>query len=257
MAIRGVQPLCDHGKQRDAFPARGVFRGPPPMPVLPFYKLAYHCVPSRSKMDPQAPPCFPLNFGYNHGSDCFKIVDAETGRVVHSRNVTWHQSREPIISLAPTLGSGVSLSSDAKTPDYVYIQPTPAATATPATAPATVAPVPASVVTVPAPTPTSNPPTPIPDRVVRELGHEADVRMPGRTRGKKRTMSTRAALAQYLATRGGFNEAFREHDLPKAEIDLPTAPASNIPTPSTVAETEASEHAEIWCGSRARKFSGL
>ena len=62
----------------------------PLMMVLPFCKPAYHRVSRRSKMDPQARPWFSLNCEYNHGSDCFKIMDAETGRVVHSRDVTWH-----------------------------------------------------------------------------------------------------------------------------------------------------------------------
>ena len=101
------------------------------MPVLSFCKPAYHRVLWRSKMAPQARPCFSLNFGYNHGSDCFKIMDAETERVVHSRDVTWHQPREPLIFPAPQVGSGVPQSSSgAETPDYVYIQQTPAATAT-------------------------------------------------------------------------------------------------------------------------------
>ena len=45
----------------------------------------------------------------------------------------------------------------AEAPDYVYIQPTPAATATPATAPATAAPVPASAFAAPAPAPLLTP----------------------------------------------------------------------------------------------------
>ena len=48
-----------------------------------------------------------------------------------------------------------------------------------------------------------------------------------------------------LATREAFGEAFREYALPKHEADLPTAPASDLPTPSTIAEAEAPEHAEI------------
>ena len=103
-----------------------------------------------------------------------------------SRDVTWHQPREPLISPAPTVGSRTPyLLSDAETPDYVYIQSTPAATATPAAAPATAASVPASAVTAPAPLP--NPPASISDRVVRELGHEADVRsILERTQGETR-----------------------------------------------------------------------
>ena len=64
------------------------FGGRPPMPVVPFFKPAYDRVPRQSKMDRQARPCFFLNFGYNHGSDCFNIMDAETGMIVHSRDVT-------------------------------------------------------------------------------------------------------------------------------------------------------------------------
>ena len=175
---------------------------------------------------------------------------------MHSRDVTWHQSREPLISPALTVGSGVPQSSfGAETPDYVYIQPTPVATAIPAAAP-----VPASAIAAP------TPPASIPDRVVRKLGHKADVRMPGRTRGEMRAMRDshhsmglmfHAALVHGLATREAFEEAFREHTLPKPEADLPTAPASDLLTPSTITEAESSEHAEIWRGSRAREFRGL
>ena len=54
-----------------------------------------------------------------------------------------------------------------------------------------------------------------------------------------------------------FDKAYWEHALPKPEDNLPTAPASDLPIPSTIAEAEALEHAEIWRGSMAREFSGL
>ena len=132
------------------------------MLVLPFCKPTYHRVPRWDIMAPQVRPCFPLNFGYRLRSDWFKLMDAETGRVVHLRDVTWHQPREPLVSPAPTFGSRVPyLSSGAETLDYVYTQPPPVATATPATArapaPASVAPVPASVFTALAPAPPSKP----------------------------------------------------------------------------------------------------
>ena len=66
-----------------------------------------------------------------------------------------------------------------------------------------------------------------------------------------------AIWAKGLATRQAFDEAFREHSLPKPEADLPTASAGDRPTPSTIAEAESSEHADIRCGSWAREFSGL
>ena len=154
-------------------------------------------------------------------------MNAETGRIVHLRDVTWHQSREPLISPAPTIGSGVPQSpSGAEMPDYVHIQPAPAATATP-----TAAPVPASANAAPAPP--QNPPASIPECVVCKLGHEADVCMPGRTRGETRAMIEsphsmglmfHAALAQGMATREAFDEAFREHELPPPDADVPIAP---------------------------------
>ena len=233
------------------------FGSRPPMPILPFCKPAYHRIPRQTTMDRQARPCFFLNVGYNHGSDCFKVMDAETGRIVHSRDVTWHQPREPLISPAPKVGSGVPQSPfDAEIPDYIHIQ---TATTTPPAAP-----VPAPDHAAPAPPRQST--APLPDCVVRELGHEGDVRMPGRTRGETRAMRecprsmglmSHASLAQGIATREAFDEAFHEHELPPPDADLPTAPASDVPTSSTVAEADLSEHAAIWRYSRTRKFRGL
>ena len=187
-------------------------------------------------------------------------MDAETGRIVHSRDVTWHQPREPLISPAPTIGSEAPQSpSGTETPDYIHIQPTPAATTAPAAAP-----VPASDNAAPAPP--RNPTASIRDRVVRKLELEGVVRMPGPTRGETRAMResphsiglmSHIALAQGIATREAFDEAFREHELPPPYADLPTAPAGDVPTPSTVAEAASSEHAAIWHDSRTKEFRGL
>ena len=232
----------------------------PPMLTLPFCKPAYHRIPRQGKLDRQARLSYFLNFGYNHGSDCVKIMDAETGRIVHSRDVIWHQSREPLISTAPTVGSEVHQPpSGTDTPDYIHIQPSSAATTAPAAAP-----VPASDNAAPALP--RNPTAPIRDRVVRELGYEGDVRMPGRTRGETRAMResphsmgpmSHAALAQRIATREAFDKAFREHELSPPDADLPTAPASDVPAPSTIAEADSSEHAAVWRDSRTREFRGL
>ena len=51
------------------------FGGQLPMPVLPFCKPAFHRVPRQNKMDRQARPYYFLIFVYNHGSDCFKVMD--------------------------------------------------------------------------------------------------------------------------------------------------------------------------------------
>ena len=70
-------------------------------------------------------------------------------------------------------------------------------------------------------------------------------------------LMSHAALAQGIATREAFDEAFREHELPSPDDDLPNAPVSDVPTPSTVAEAESSKHATIWRDSRTREFRGL
>ena len=70
-------------------------------------------------------------------------------------------------------------------------------------------------------------------------------------------LMSHAALAQGIATREAFDEAFREQELPPPDADLPAAPASDVPTPSTFAEAESSEHAAIWRDSRTREFRGL
>ena len=94
-----------------------------------------------------------------------KIMDAETGRIVHSRDVTWHQPWQTLISPALTVGSEVPQSpSGADRRDCVHIQPTPAATAASAATP-----VPASDNAAPAPP--RNPTASIRNRVVPELGH--------------------------------------------------------------------------------------
>ena len=70
--------------------------------------------------------------------------------------------------------------------------------------------------------------------------------MPGHTRGETLVreslhsvgLMSHAALAQKIATREAFDEVFREHELPPPNADLPTASASDVPTPSTIAEAE-------------------
>ena len=62
----------------------------PELPLLPFLQLAYHPVPRQRKTAPWARMCRFLNLGYNHGRDCYRLLDAETGRVAYSRDVTWH-----------------------------------------------------------------------------------------------------------------------------------------------------------------------
>ena len=62
--------------------------------LLPFLQPAYHRVPRQRETDPRVRMCYFLNFGYNHGRDCYRLLDAETGRAAYSRDVTWHHTRK-------------------------------------------------------------------------------------------------------------------------------------------------------------------
>ena len=70
-------------------PPQEIFYGSRPrLPLLPFLQPAHHRVPRQRKTDPRTRMCYFLNFGYNHGRDCCRLLDAETGRDAYSRDVT-------------------------------------------------------------------------------------------------------------------------------------------------------------------------
>ena len=73
----------------------------PRLLLLPFLQPAYHRVPRQQKTDPRARMCYFLNFGYNHGRDCYRLLGVETERVAYSRDVTWHHPEIPWITLSP------------------------------------------------------------------------------------------------------------------------------------------------------------
>ena len=97
--------------------------------------------------------------------------------------------------------------------------------------------------------------------------------MPGWTRGQTRAMreasreyahhhrllSTldHATLVSILTKRESIDEAVRIRSPSRDSPDMPTAPASDLHTPTSVPETEASPHTEIWRPSMSREFHGL
>ena len=238
----------------------------PRLPLLPFLQPAYHRVPRQRKTDPRAHMCYFLNFGYNHGRDWYRLLDAETGRVAYSRDITWHHPETPWITpirAAPT-----------EPPRDIYVpmpQSVPVAALSPAPVATPLAPAPAATLP-PSPKPTSNPPAPIPPRVSRELEHEGYVEMPGRTRGGTRALRDvsrayahrhgllldHAAMVSMLAKGEATNEIVRQHGASKDSPDLPTAHASDLPTPNNVSDVEKSpHHADIWRHSMHQEFNCL
>ena len=202
------------------------------LPLLPFLQPAYHRVPRQRKTDPRARMCYFLTFGYNRGRDCYRLLDAEMGRVVYSCDVTWHHPETPWITPirdAPT-----------EPPRDIYVpMPQSVPVAAPSPAPVTTPPAPAPAETLPPPpTPMSDSPAPILLRVSRELEYEGYVEMLGRTRGETRVM--RDALQEYahrhgvlsrIATGESTNKIVRQHSAPKDSLDLPTV---HIPDLSTL-----------------------
>ena len=250
----------------------------PPLPLLPFFQPVYHRVPRQHKSGPRACLCYFLNFGYNHGHDCHKLLDAETENVIFSRDVTWHHPEAPLIPPATAVGNPPIAPQE----DIYVPMPTPVSSvAAPDPAPVPPAPAPATSPTpVPAPAPTPAPPmspppismsnslAPIPPHVSRELAHEEYVEMSGRTGGETRAMREasreyarrhglpldHAALVSMLDKGEAVHQIKHEHG---ASPDLPTARASDLYTPASVFEAETSPHADIWRHSMNREFQDL
>ena len=145
------------------FSPHEIFHGScPRVLLLPFLQPAYHRVLRQRKTDPRALMCYFLNFGYNHGRNCYRLLDAQTGRVAYSCDVTWHHPEAPWITpirAAPT-----------EPPGDIYIpMPQSVPVAVPSPAPVATPPAPAPAATLPPPsTRTLNSPTPIPPRVSRK-----------------------------------------------------------------------------------------
>ena len=195
----------------------------PPLPLLPFLQPAYHRVPRQWKTYPRARMCYLIIFGYNHGRDCYRLLDAETGRVAYSRDVTWHHQETPWITpirAAPT-----------EPPTDIYVpMPQSVPVAAPSPAPVATPPAPTPAATLPPPpTRTSNSLAPISPRVNRELEHEGYVEIPGRTRGETRALRDasreyahrhgvplyHAAMVSMLAKGEATNEIVRQHGASK------------------------------------------
>ena len=81
-------------------PPHTIFYGSRPrLPLLHFLQPAYHRVPRQWKTDLRAHMCFfCFFFGYNHGRDSYRLLDAETGRVAYLRDGTWRHPETPWIT---------------------------------------------------------------------------------------------------------------------------------------------------------------
>ena len=121
-----------------------------------------------------------LKFGYNHGRDCYRLLDAETGRVASSRDVTWYYTEASCTT--PVRPARI------KPPRDIFVpmpKSVPVTAPSPAPAAAPLAPAPAAP---PPPVSVMKPQAPISPRVGRDIKYEGNVEMPGRTRGETRAM---------------------------------------------------------------------
>ena len=95
--------------------------------------------------------------------------------------------------------------------------------------------------------------------------------MPGRTRGETRALRDasrdnahrygipldHAAMVSMLARGEATSEIVRQYGASKGSLDLPTAYASDLPTPNNVSDVEKSSHADIWRHSMHQEFDSL
>ena len=149
---------------------------------MPFLQPAYHRVPRQRKTDARARMCYFLNVWYKHGRDYYQLLDAETGRLSYSRDVTWHHQEAPWITSIRAVPNNPPRDIYVPTPQSV---PAPALYCTPVAAP----PASAPASTLPPPfTPMSNFSAPIPLLVSREIEYDGYIEMPRRTRDETRAL---------------------------------------------------------------------
>ena len=110
------------------------------------------------------------------------------------------------------------------------------------------------------PIPMLNSPAPILPRISHKLEHERCVDMRGRARGE--TLAMRSATREYVHCHGlpldhaamvsmlskgeSTNEVIHQHGASINSPDLPTAHASDLPTPNNGSYVETSPHPHIW-----------
>ena len=95
--------------------------------------------------------------------------------------------------------------------------------------------------------------------------------MPGRTRGETRALRDasrdyahrhrilldHAVMVSMLVKCEATNGIICQHGASKDSPDLPTAYASDLPTPNNVPDVERSPHSDIWRHSMHQEFNGL
>ena len=164
-------------------------------------------MPRQRKTEPRANLCYFLNFGYNQGRDCSKLLDAEIGKkVVFSRVFTWYHPEAPLILPVSAVGTPPAVPPEdiyvpIPTPVPIVATPSPAPAPVPAHAPApapsatpALASMPTSSSITPRPLTMSKPPVRIPPHVGRKLQHKRYEEMPGRNLGQTREYAHRHGL---------------------------------------------------------------
>ena len=140
------------------YPHEIFYENHPGLSLLLLFHPAFYRTPRQRKPEPRARMCYFLNFGYNHGRDCYKLLGEETGKFVYSRDVTWHNPEVPWVipmRVPPTdhpknMTAPSPLPAPAPAPARIAPATPPApAPATPSVQPAPVAPTPPSTVSKP------------------------------------------------------------------------------------------------------------
>ena len=85
-------------------------------PVLPYMMPGRHKVKRTVKSEPKGEPCFYLNSGNDHASDCCKIILSRSGAASYSTDVTWGYRRAPFVGEWTTGSGGAAMAAPSPPP---------------------------------------------------------------------------------------------------------------------------------------------
>ena len=263
-------------------------------PVLPYMMPGRHKVKRAAKSEPKGEPCFYLNSGNDHASDCSKIMLSPSGIASYSTDVTWGYRRAPFgggtaIAGSPSPAKGGAVSDPAQqsqaprgfevwyqpstpstgvTPESSPTplpaassvpqqqKPTSATVASPESLPVFIPPAPPATVAPPESSPAPPPSVEVPVQQQQQPRvSPAVTRSAARQRGG---LGPQHGFVSMLAARENIAMIIADQSPPHMPApELPSCPASELVTPDSYREACEDEHGDVWFDAMDTEFDGL
>ena len=97
-------------------PREAYYGSPPELTFLVIFQPGYMRVMWDQQSQPQAVTCYFLTGSYSHPSDCLKVLEASTGAIGYTREVTWPHAHTPLVVPPQPAGRGSTSSAAVPTP---------------------------------------------------------------------------------------------------------------------------------------------